>query len=252
MSSKIILAGGVGPMAGVVLHQSIIEHTDNQGCDHGHVDVLHVSAASKINDRTKFLLGEVLENPGVQMANLLNPILQAFPEDKLVIGVPCNTFHAQPIFDAFTNQLEKTENIKVLHMIQSTIDYILKELRSATKVGLMSTTGTRNLKVYSNILAANNLETIEVTIENQPELHDTIYNPDFGIKAHSNPVTQKARENFEKYTNELISKGAEVIILGCTEIPLVLTESVYKGVQLLDPMQVLAKQLIKTSGYNLR
>jgi len=252
MSYKIILAGGVGPMAGVVLHQSIIEQTDNQGCDQGHIDVIHVSAASKINDRTKFLLGEVLDNPGIQMAELINPLIKAFPEDQLVIGVPCNTFHAAPIFDAFTKHLNISENVSVLHMIQSTIDYILQEMPSTTKVGLMSTTGTRNLKVYSDILEANSLQTIEVHPTHQQELHDTIYNPDFGIKAHSSPVTKKARENFEKYTNELISKGAQVIILGCTEIPLVMTEEFFNGVQLLDPMQVLAKQLINTSGYRVK
>ena len=51
----IIIGGGVGPMAGVALHEKIIEHTLTDGTDQSHLAVHHYSCSSVISDRTAFL-----------------------------------------------------------------------------------------------------------------------------------------------------------------------------------------------------
>ncbi len=63
----------------------------------------------------------------------------------------------------------------------------------------------------------------------QDELHESIYNRNWGIKA-VNAVSKKARENFLKYSDILIKNGAEIIISGCTEIPLALPERSIKKI----------------------
>ena len=57
------IGGGVGPMAGCMLHQLIIENTLSRG-DQDHLDVFHVSRSSAVNDRTAFLEGTICDNPG--------------------------------------------------------------------------------------------------------------------------------------------------------------------------------------------
>jgi len=72
-----------------------------------------------------------------------------------------------------------------------------------------------------------------------------IFDPEYGIKVRSNPVSPVARQGLLSAVEHLREKGAEVIILGCTEIPLALPEEEVGGVYLVDPMKALARAMIR-------
>ena len=95
------IGGGVGPSAGVGLHQRLIENTRTDGTDQGHFMVVHVSRSPVVQDRTKFLLGEISENPGEGMATAMMAIKAAAEANGnlAICAVPCNTVHAPPIWD---------------------------------------------------------------------------------------------------------------------------------------------------------
>ena len=58
------IIGGVGPMAGVKLHEKIIQFTPTNGTDQSHLCVHHISQSQYIPDRTTFLLSNMtLSNP---------------------------------------------------------------------------------------------------------------------------------------------------------------------------------------------
>ena len=242
----IIIGGGVGPMAGVELHKKIIENTLTSGKDQDHFQVWHLSRSPDIPDRTEYLTGKITSNPAEGMARTFLLAAEMLKVEKCpaVGGVTCNTFHAPSIFNTFIQILEKNNaGVKILNMIEETGSYIRKQFTGIKKIGLMSTTGTRKAGVYHTILNPMDLKIIEVDENEQDALHDTIYNLDWGIKAIS-PVTEKARKNFEKYATELIKKGAEALILGCTEIPLALPGKFFQNIPLIDPVYVLARALI--------
>lgn len=245
------IAGGIGPMAGVRLHQLVIQETDNGGTDQGHRPVIHISFSSIIPDRTKYLLGETKDDPAKAMILVMRAIqasAESIGAEKVVAGIPCNTFHAPGIWDRFIRLLkEKNLDVQVVHMLDETARYISQNYPRIKNIGLMSTTGTRKVNVYGQILKPLGYNLLEVSEEIQPELHDSIYNTKWGIKAVS-PVTGKARKNFESYTRTLIKQGAEVIILGCTEIPLALPETEFEKIPLIDPMLALARALIKNTS----
>jgi len=71
MEKVIIIGGGVGPLAGVELHNKIIEYTLTDGTDQSHLKVYHLSCPSFIPDRTEFLLGNINTNPA--QGNAPNP-----------------------------------------------------------------------------------------------------------------------------------------------------------------------------------
>ncbi len=243
----IIIGGGVGPMAGVELHKKIIENTKTGGSDQDHFQVWHLSRSYDIPDRTEYLAGKININPAKGMARtfLLAAEMLKIEKKPAVGGVTCNTFHAPTIFDVFTDILKKNNtDIKILNMIEETGKYIRENFSGFKKIGLMSTTGTRNAGVYHALLNPLGFEVIEVDEKNQDALHDTIYNLEWGIKAVS-PVSEKARIRFEQYAKELIDKGAGALILGCTEIPLALPEKYFSDIPLIDPVWVLARALIK-------
>jgi len=114
------------------------------------------------------------------------------------------------------------------------------------KIGIMSTTGTREVRVYDELLEANGFEVVWVPADAQAGLHEAIYNKEWGIKAVF-PVTEIARKKFLGYSHYLARQGCEAIILGCTEIPLALPEPVLEGtsIVLVDPVLALARALIR-------
>ena len=246
----IIIGGGVGPMAGVELHKKIIENTKTSGKDQDHLQVWHLSRSYDIPDRTEFLMGKINTNPAEGMARtflLADEILKT-KKYSAVGGVTCNTFHSPRIFNLFLDILSETNSgINILNMIEETGKFIRNNYSGLKKIGLMSTTGTRKTLVYQQILESFGFDIVQVSENEQDALHEVIYNLDWGIKAVS-PVTSKARQRFLAYANELTEKNVGAIILGCTEIPLALPEKEINGVPLIDPVYVLARELIKNAN----
>lgn len=249
---KIIsIIGGVGPEAGTLLHRFVIEETSNQKRverDQDHLFIYHVSVSPWITDRTNYLLGEHDQNSAIgasKVVEVLSNIAKSL-KMKCVVGVPCNTFHAKPIFKEFLNLVDKhsVENVEILNMVEETRNYIEQKFDNVSKIGLMSTTGTREHRIYHTLLESLGYVMIEVDAWRQDNLHNCIYNSAWGIKSVT-PTTDKAKSNFQNFAKQLIRKGAEVIILGCTEIPLALPGNNFKGITIVDPMRVLAKALVK-------
>lgn len=269
----LIIGGGVGPMAGVELHRKIIEHTLTDGTDQDHFDVIHLSLASRISDRTLFLLESDGVNPGDEMADVVEIALRGLgkgeggsaPGKQCIVGVPCNTFHAPPIFDRFLSRMDffpgkedgrsinnrdsggptiSGPTVKVVHMLQETLDLIRQLQPDAGTVGLMSTTGTRRSRVWHELLESAGYDIVEVEESVQPELHETIYHPEWGLKAVS-PASETACGRFANYADALISDGADVLVLGCTEIPLALPGLRFRNTPLVDPVLALARGMIR-------
>lgn len=242
------IGGGVGPMAGVDLHKQIIENT-KASTDQEHFEIYHISRSPDINDRTRYLLEEGLRNPAEGMFRTLKAVasaVKAIDNKQIVFGVPCNTFHASPIFNRFIELAKQEPDIQVVNMINETGKFIREHYPDAKKIGLMSTTGTRKVGVYKEVLEPT-FAIIEVPENIQPELHNSIYNQDWGIKAQF-PVSEKARNNFLKYVGVLKEQDVDAVILGCTEIPQALPEKEINSIPLIDPMFVLARALVREAN----
>ena len=244
------IGGGVGPEAGLELQKQIIQNTIAGGTDQGHIDVYHISRASDIVDRTEYLLNNAKENPADGMYRTAKALYSAagIADKKLVMGIPCNTFHTPEIFNRFLELLEiNALNITVINMLYETGKFIKTHYPKITRVGLMSTTGTRKINTYKTILEPLGFDIIEVPESMQPELHESIYNKEWGIKATNNNCS-KAKNNFLRFAGVLENQGVDIIILGCSEIPLVLTEKHFNKIPLIDPVFVLARALIRETA----
>ena len=234
-------------MAGVELHRKVIQNTLCGGADQGHLDVIHLSRSHDIADRTEFLLGRTREHPAEGMFRTMRIAARAAEAAGMqaVAGIPCSTFHAPAIFAHFLRLMDEGGvAMQVVHMIEETAALIPQLAPAARTVGVMSTAGTRAARVYNGVLGPRGYRIVEVPEAMAAELHDSIYNVEWGVKAVS-PVTARARANFERYVRVLHEGGAEAVVLGCTEIPLALPESELDGLPLVDPMLALARALIR-------
>ncbi|MCX7788562.1 MAG: amino acid racemase [Spirochaetes bacterium] len=253
LERPVVIGGGVGPMAGVALHARIIEHTATDGTDQSHLTVLHFSSSSRIPDRTAFLLGKEELNPALGMVEVFQGAWEAlkalgYGPGGAVAGIPCNTFHAPQIFNLFLEELSKRSiPIQVLHMLEETVQFIEEQFPHAHRVGVLSTTGTRKTEIYHTLLEKWGYQVVEVPMDWQDKVQEAIYDPSWGIKAKS-PVTAKARDQVLDAIQILLDSSAEVVILGCTELPLAVPEREVERVPLVDPMVALARALIRKAA----
>lgn len=235
------IVGGVGPLAGLDVFKKITDET--KACsDQEHASVILFSLPGNIPDRTRFLLGEEHINPAYALSKILFDLEKAGAD---VAGIPCNTAHAPQIFEVIEQELKDSgSKIILLHMLEEVVNFISNKYPDK-KVGILCTNGTHKTGIYRKALEKDDFRTIEPDPEWQERVHQAVYREEYGIKTNSSPVTQKARLEILEAIGHLKEKGAEVIILGCTELPLAITEYAYKEVILVDPNRVLAKALLK-------
>ena len=237
------IVGGVGPYAGIDLLKKVFDSTVANS-DQEHLETILLSLPGKINDRTEYLEGKVKENPAIAISEI---IMQLQNSGATVAGIPCNTAHSEKIFSKITALLKsKNSSIKLLNMIDETISFISGFYPAVSKVGVLSTTGTYNSKVYELPLKKRGYTVITPTRKMQEELiHPAIYHPVYGIKTVTSPIHNTAIENLLKGVAYLKKEGAELIILGCTEIPLAFPKKEIDGVATIDPTLILARALVR-------
>lgn len=242
MKKMIGIVGGVGSYAGIDLIRKIYDNTDAKS-DQEHLPVSMLSAPHKVLDRTKYLLGEIDINPGIAIADIISTLSLNGAE---VIGIPCNTAHAPRIFDLIKNNVPK--HCKIVHLVEEVGKYMNENYPEIKKVGVLGTTGTFVANVYPTVLSKYGIEAIHPSEEIQKLfVHPAVYDEDYGIKAHSNPVKDKARNDLLMAASYLARKGVDAIILGCTEIPLAIHEIQIEDSIVIDATEVLAKALIRES-----
>ena len=258
--------GGMGPYAGLDLVSKVFSETI-AGSDQDHLPVALLSYGHTIQDRSAYVLGRIQENPGIAIAAV------AIELDKLgatVAGMSCNSAHMPPIFDVLMERLRAGRHrIRILHLIHETIRHVQVALPRARRIGPLSTLGTFRQGVYEKAIKAAGLipvmpsEEVQdkvvhraiydpafgIKAQSSPEevqdkvVHRAIYDPAFGIKAQSSPVTARASHMVRDAMKHLRERGAEVIILGCTELPLAVADT--SNPTIVDPARALARALIR-------
>jgi aspartate racemase len=236
------IIGGVGPYAGLDLNLKIFDQTVANE-DQAHLNVVLFSFAQEIPDRTAYLNGEI-------SGDMTGPVVRMlFEMDALgvsVVGIPCNTFHACSIFSRVQEALQANKKtIRLLNMIVETGRFLEKNCPDIARLGALCTNGTIYARVYENEMERVGIKVVYPDKEQQNKLHQAIYNRLYGVKAYSNPVTKKARKDILQVAEHLSNKGVQAILLGCTELPIVIKSEFIKGVPVFDATLILARALIE-------
>lgn len=239
---KIIgILGGLGPAAGADLFHKIIEETVAT-CDQDHPAVALLSYADRIPDRATYIRDSSKPNPVLPMWDVLMHLQRV---GASVASVPCITAHVSVIFGVLRDRLAaEGHGLRLLSMIEETVKFIQKQYPEIKKVGAISTWATKRNRLFEQALVGAGFEFLPPDDNVQDGVEAAIYDPQFGIKAISNPVHPQARENLLRSLRHLRKKGAEAVILGCTELPIGIPESDIEGVKTIDPTRALARALI--------
>ena len=132
--------------------------------------------------------------------------------------------------------LEKTTDLPIVHIADATGDEILK--RGMKKVGLLGTKQTMESDFYKTKLHEKGIECLV------PELNDRDYiNEMITTELFKSVFRDETRNRFLEIIQKLVNAGAEGIILGCTEIPL-LVKQTDTVVPLFDTLHIHANAIV--------
>ncbi len=225
------IIGGLGPMATVYFMELIIKMTDVKR-DQEHIRI-YLQSIPDTPDRTAYICGESEENPLPSFVRA-GKSLEAQGAD--FITIPCVT--AQYFYQELSDQL----HIPVIHLITGLVNEIKEN--KVHKVGILATNGTIKSKILQDQLAAGGIETVIPDNDDQTSIMDIIYNQ---IKAGK----KADMAQFHHIMDGLKKKGAEKIILGCTELSLIKRDC-NVGEDCIDVLDVLAKNAVLYSGAPLK
>lgn len=218
------IIGGMGPEATADLFLKIVKSTP-AGRDQDHLRIV-IDNNPEIPDRTAFILGKGADPRPYLLATARN--VEKMGADFMVI--PCNTAHY------FHKEIQAAVNVPVLHIMKE----VARELSGKIqKAGILASTGTLRTRLYEDHLKEAGIETVVPLGTDQDEVMDAIYSVKAGDLA-------KGRELALKQGARLISMGAQVVIAGCTEIPLVLQNGDLAA-PVLDATKVLAVSCVRVA-----
>jgi aspartate racemase len=231
---KVGVVGGVGPAATVDFMQKVVRGTPATR-DQDHIKLL-VEQNPQIPDRTENLIGDG-PDPTVSLYATCKK-LEAGDVD--IIAIPCNTAHA------FVDRIQPYLNVPIVNMLTVTVEYLRTTFPALREVGLLATTGTIVSGVYQKALEARGLTHIVPNNDLQARVMNAIYGPG-GVKAGF--TSGECVDDITAAVGDLIERGVEVIILGCTELPLLLPYGEIRSasghvVSLVDPTDILAKRCV--------
>ncbi|MCF0253589.1 MAG: aspartate/glutamate racemase family protein, partial [Duodenibacillus sp.] len=134
-----------------------------------------------------------------------------------------------------------------LNMQQVTIDEIKAKLGSEARIGLLATTGTVRTRIYAGKAEAAGLPIFAPDAERQERVMRAIYGP-LGVKAGY--TEGQCHDDIMAGAEYLVREhGCNVLVLGCTELPLILDEGdmevAGKTAWVIDPTSALARAAVK-------
>ncbi len=124
------------------------------------------------------------------------------------IAMPCNSAHCW--YDEVAASVDKP----VLHIVDACVDLLQRRRADAQRVGVLSTEGTARMGIYPRRLQQRGLQALVPTAREFAELVTP------GIAQVKAGQLAPAAALFEQAAARLIERGAQAVILGCTEIPL--------------------------------
>ncbi len=117
-----------------------------------------------------------------------------------------------------SDEIIKNISIPFLHIAKATGEKIKK--KKLSKIALLGTKFTMEKDFYKDILVDFGIEIIIPNKNDRNIVHDIIYKE----LVHGN-INTNSKKSYKKIIKDLQKRGAEGVILGCTEIPLLIKQN---------------------------
>ena len=238
------ILGGLGPYAGLDLVRWVFDETDAQR-DQDHLPVTLLSYPGRIPDRSTWIADHAAPSPLPAMLEILRRLDDA---GCTVAGVPCNTAHAPALFGRLRSGLvAEGRSLQIVHIVDAIVEMLAEVAPKARVIGVLATNSSMKNRLHENGLEKAGLDDVAPAPDVQALVHASIFDTEWGLKAKSHPPHPKAREVLLDAIAHLKERGAEAVILGCTELPLAVPEDEAHSLPLLNSTRALARALIRAA-----
>ncbi len=225
VTKKVVgIIGGMGPEATADLFLKIVKSTP-AAKDQDHLRIV-VDNNPEIPDRTAFILGKGADPRPLLIETARN--VEKMGADFMVI--PCNTAHY------FHGDIQSAVRVPVLHIMKEVAKMLSGKIQRA---GILASTGTLRTRLYEDHLTQVGIASVVPAGGDQEDVMAAIY----GVKAGD---LKKGRELALRAGEKLVAQGAQAVIAGCTEIPLVLHDGDL-AVPVVDATKVLAEACVRVA-----
>ena len=233
MGKTIGILGGMGPEATVYMFELIIKHT-RADKDQEHIPVV-IYSNPEVPERTCSIVGD---GPS-PVPFLMEGVKRLLAGGADFIIMPCVTAHY------FIPEVKAQIDFRFLSLLEESLKWAQEMIPRVKKVGLVASSGTVRSGLFHKPFGDAGIEVIEPEEEEQSRVMEAIFGRE-GIKAGFTSGAPK--DMIVNVSRELIARGAEAIIAGCTEVPLVLKDRDI-SVPLIEPMMIMAERSILEAGY---
>jgi len=217
--------GGMGPEATVEFYARLTARTP-AGYDQDHLHVI-IDSQSGTPDRTEAILSG---SPGVREA-MLASARRLEAAGAGLLAMPCNSAHH------WYDEVAARIDIPFLNMIAEVFAEVRRQ--GLRRVGLLATTGTARSGVYERW--SDEIELIVPDEKGQDAVHRSIYT----VKGEAGQRPTEAKRAALEVVEDLRQRGAEGIILGCTEIPLVIGVNDIPDRPVFDSTEILVAAVLR-------
>ncbi|WP_226527078.1 aspartate/glutamate racemase family protein [Metabacillus niabensis] len=129
-----------------------------------------------------------------------------------LIAICTNTMHLM------ANEVQEAIEVPLIHIVDCVVEEI--KAKKISKVGLLGTRFTMEQSFYKERLITNDIDVIIPEEEDRQTVHDVIFG-----ELCKGIMNETSKEAYLTIINKLVESGAEGIILGCTEIPLLIQQN---------------------------
>lgn len=235
--------GGLGPAATATFLDVLVRATE-ASCDQEHLDLL-VSQHSSTPDRTSRILDPGAPDPGPVIARDAQMLERA---GAGVLVLPCNTAHH------FVAGIREATSVPFVSIVEATVSAADRAISagavsdrvapgaSVGRVGVFATEGNICAGVYQDALTAAGLDPVVPDEALQRDVNTLIYDQ---VKANA-PVDRRL---FERCVQRAVDAGADVVVLGCTELSVIYDQHGFRGdPRLVDSLTELARATVQAAG----
>lgn len=147
-----------------------------------------------------------------------------------LIAIPCNSAHA------YLPQLREAVKVNVVSIIDEAASSCRQQ--NSSRVGILATRLTLNKELYDAPLSGLGIGLVKPGKKEQELLTKLI------MRVLEGKVTKSGADCLGMLINGLKRMGADTVVLGCTELGLLMDGRIY-GVKLIDSTQVLAEACVR-------
>lgn len=217
--------GGLGPESTLDFFGKVLHHS-KAAKDQDHIHLI-IENNPKTPNRNDAIAGRG-PSPGPALADMARALERAGAD---FVVMACNTAHA------YEADIRAALTKPFVSLIDEVVDEVRRHHPAAKRVGVLATQGSRDAKIFAPAFGRQRIEVVQLNEDSQAQFMTLLYR----IKAGDR--SKDTRDGMQHLGEELVAMGADILIAGCTEVPLVLQQG-DNTKMLIDSTDVLAKRCV--------